>query len=208
MSSPRCLTICLLLAPTALAGGCGSGESTSTHTTAGVTAATTGAPALVGPQTAGQGAGSTGAEQTSTTPAPRAKRATPTTKAPPSQTSAQAATPKITTIPKVKFTPPKHKPKVTPQYSEGHIVRPVPPGLRHEFPLELQKGFLEVWEAANGSKSSAECVIEKYEARNIAEEIALAEMVGVQTAVLDHLQAQLPRRALQYLRECHSGALT
>jgi len=199
MSSPRRLTICLLLAPAALAGGCGSGKSTSTHTTATVTAATTGAPASVGTQTAGQGTGSTGAEQTSTTPAPQSKGTTPTTKAPPSQTSAQA------TIPKVKFTPPKHKPKVTPQYSEGHIVTPPRPGLKHEFPLELQRKFIEVWLAANGSKSSAECVIEKYEARDVVEGVALAEMTGLQVTLLDHLQ--LNRRSQQYARECHSGAL-
>jgi hypothetical protein len=205
MSSPRCLTICLLLAPAALAGGCGSAESTSTHTTAGVAAtATTGAPSGVGTQTAAQGTGATGAEQTSTTPAPPAKRATPTTKAPPSQTSAQAEIP-IAAIPKVKFTPPKRKPKVTPQYSEGHIVKPLRPGLRNQFPLELQSRFITVWLAANGSGSSAECVIEKYEARNVAEGPALAELVGVQVAVLDHLQ--LNPRARRYARECHSGAL-
>ena len=78
---------------------------------------------------------------------------------------------------------------------------PLKPGQKHQFPVALQSRFIAVWLGAGGSKSSAECVIEKYEARNVVEGRALAEMVGFQIALLDHLELNAQSR--KYASECH-----
>ena len=178
----------MLLASTILVVGCGSSKSTSSSPSANASttttepAATATVPANTGSQTSAQSTGSTGPTTTTsapaaTTPASKAGQPTPDKSAP------------------------KPKAKVKPRYVEGRIAPEPTKGIRHQFPFELKQKFIEVWLSAGGSKATAECVIEKYEERSVSEGKALAEMVGFQLALLNHLPLNALSR--QYNRECH-----
>jgi hypothetical protein len=179
MSNPRRLTICLLVVPAVLASGCGSSKTASTNTTASVNAATTTAPANTNTQTASQSTGSTGPQHTNTTPTQKATNATPKTKAPPSHTTAQAPRPRTQTT--------------EPQVSAKRL-----------FPLQFKQNFLAAWTAASGSKSSGECIIAKYQAYKGEKGKALAELVGFELVLNNHLKLR-NRLARQYAKECHGA---
>lgn len=178
MFNPRRLIICLLVVPAVVASGCGSSETASTSGTASVNAHSTSVPANPSTRTASQSTGSSGPQQTKKTPAQKATKATPKTQAPPSHTSAQAPKPR-TQAP---------EPQVSP---------------KRQFPLRFKQNFLAAWLAANGSKSSGECIIAKYEARKAEKGRLLAELVGLELVLNNHLKLK-NRRARQYAKECHS----
>jgi hypothetical protein len=178
VSKPLRLTICLLVVPAILASGCGSSKTaTNTTTTSASATTTTSPPTSATTQTAGQSTGSSGPQQTSTTPAQKTTTATP--KTPPSQPNPQASTP-----------------------GTGATGTHASPG--HVFPLELKQKFLAAWLAAHLSKSSGECVIDKFQAQKIIEGRALAEMVGFELALIDHFR--LNPQSRQYAKECHAVA--
>jgi hypothetical protein len=77
----------------------------------------------------------------------------------------------------------------------------VPPGLRYEYPLEAQRGFMASCIARNSSKSSCECIIEEYEKRNVPEEgISLSEMLATEVALKNGLP--LAPRARVFAKQC------
>lgn len=176
MPNPRRLTIFLPLALAILASGCGASETSSTSKAASVTT-TTSAPANTSPstQTAVQSTGATGTQRTSTAPVQ-------TTTAP---------LPKKVTLP---------SPAVA-----RKLPSAVPPNrsVGHNYPLEFQQRFIAAWETANGSKSSAECIIAKFEALSGELGRSLGELVGTERAVLNH--TRFSRRARQFATECHSS---
>ncbi len=186
----RALTCLLPLALAILAGGCGSSNTASTSKAASVrpTTTTTNAPASTSSQTASQGTDANGSQQTSSTPAPKAAKATPTTQASPSHTSAHA--------PKARIKGPKRGTEP----AELHALR------THQIPVYVEEKFIAVWLAAKGSKSSAECIIAKFQARKVKLGSKLGELVGLELWVIHHFNlsgSAVARRALQYMKECH-----
>jgi hypothetical protein len=77
-----------------------------------------------------------------------------------------------------------------------------PKGGKYEYPLEEQRQFIAYCTAANSSKSSCECIIEKYAHRRVEEGQSLAELLGIEVDLKESLR--LPPRALRIARECKS----
>jgi hypothetical protein len=83
-------------------------------------------------------------------------------------------------------------------------VEPQPkpqPGKKYQYPVEAQRNFLAEC-IAHASKASCECIIGKFEARNVEEGQSMAEMLGIGIALRNGLP--LSPRARQYATECKS----
>jgi hypothetical protein len=175
MFTRRHLSVLLPIAVAIALSGCGSSETSSTTTVASTPAPAATAPPSTGTPTATQSTPTTGAQ---TTPAPATSTAKPAPAKTPTHTTTQA--PKATT----------------------EAAKPPASTTHKPFPLELTRKWLEVWENAGASKTTGECMIVKFEGIPGEQGRALAEMVGTQLAVQDHLKFNA--MAHKFAVACHS----
>jgi hypothetical protein len=175
MLKPIRLVSCGLVAAAIAAGGCGSSKTGSTPKTASASAAATG-------PTTSQATHSTSVKQAPQTS--KAHTQTPAASTPSGQTTASK---KSAAVPLLKAKP---EPKAPPK------------GGKYEYPLEAQRNFLEACEGARSTKSSCECIIEKYARRRVEEGQSLAELLATEVALKN--ATRLNRRSRQYARECKS----
>ena len=169
----------LLILVAVVASGCGSSKKARTTTTA-TTSAIAGTTA------------STGATTTqSTTTRPKPHTTKPPARKPPERPLGQslgAPGPANASTPKIKIPP---EPKAPPR------------GGKYTYPREAQSNFIGVCLSGGGSKSSCECIIEKFEARRVEEGQSLAELLGFELALKSGLA--LNARDRLYARECKSA---
>ncbi len=215
---PLNLAVCVLVAPAAIAAGCGSSETASTITQASAPAPTTAATTTPQAATASTGAtaASTGAKARSTgaTGATKAKKAlTPVpilTPKPHESTSEAERKRKVKAALEATLKNPKRlaeaKREVERRAKEELEARETAgrngPGfnkavsLKRRFPPEITQPFYRQCETSKGTVAVCECIIVKLELAKGEREKSIAELVAVEVALKQGVSLKKLRSAL------------
>jgi hypothetical protein len=192
MKIPRSPMIVLPLAAAMLVSACGSSHTATTGRTA---VASTPASAVTGATTGATGQPTGASAKPTTTKRTNTPTATSggTAATQPAKPKTSAAKPKTSAAkPKTTSTTPRSK-------------KPVLPPPKHVFPAEGTHNFMVVCTAAGESTASCECIIAKFEGRNVDEGISLSELLGVEVSMKDHIPLSKHGKLRQYVHECRSA---